>query len=223
MLRTLRNSKGLTLPELMVVSALCAGLLVAFGVGYTRGMKVQKNVSERKSTEKELLRAMTDVLRVGRIARNCSRVISTEPTATAFLECTVDMNDPPTATSADDTKMRFGVVLVDGQKQFQSLKETASVFILHSSYDKIDGFEICDDARMANGCQIPQTEINTRHIANLSATLSPTSANRYFRFQLKSGGALSDNGGALRSVQSAFYVRHPTPNGVDYVWGMQDE
>src|SRR5690606_36002548 len=96
----------------------------------------------------ELLRAMNDVVRVGRFAQACARITVG---SNMWLECRVDTNRPPTFDPADDSIFRFGV---EGG-EFKWLRQVSGTFEPYFSYKSMTRFEVCDDALMTSGCPLP--------------------------------------------------------------------
>ncbi len=205
MMKILKGNLGLTLLELLVSGALIGVISCAFGSGYFSLMKLQNNLLNRKDIDQELVRAFNDVLRVGRIAQNCVSLSKKG----VWLECQVDMGTPP--TGANLTTFRFGM----GNKFQWQKQDSNGNFFPYMEYDFITDFEICDDARMEEGCSILPANINTAHLINIKAVNSPTSPNHFFRFQFKA----STKKGEQRRIQSSFALRHPAPGGVIYQWG----
>ena len=114
----LGNQKGLSLVEALLGATLAGIALVMAGQGLSGVMGVQQSLTTKRLIDAELSRALSDILKVGRVAQSCQRVSETIPATSAlpeyqqvWLECRVDTNHPPTLTAAADTLFRFGLTL----------------------------------------------------------------------------------------------------------------
>ena len=212
--------------ELSIVVALTGLGVALIGRGLAGAMSVGNQVANKRDVDLELTRALSDILKVGRIAQACERIrefVPANPPATtvaawvSWMECRVDRNAPPTLEVSDDIVYRFGI----WNAQFSWLRKDGTAFVPHLQYDGISEFEICDDKSMRYGgsdpefiCALPPSILATRHLANVDAVTFPTPEDRFFRFRISS---VSPE--ASKTVQSAFFVRHPTLSGVIYQWG----
>jgi hypothetical protein len=208
----MENQKGFGIPEFLIASGIALAAIVALSQGLAGIWKTHVNFTDRKERELELVRAIQDVLRVGRTAQWCLSSLETT-TGIHWLECSVDRNIPPTEDATDDSHYRFGLT----PKGFVWQEMKNGQFETIMVYLHIVDFEICGD----DSCTFSDA-ITQQHAKNIIATTFPTERDRFFRIRMGVPHELQEFG-QTRFLQSAFYVRHPNPEKVFYGWGQRNE
>jgi len=201
----MKNSQktGFSLIEILIGSVLL--IIVIFGITSLFQSQVgrKKAFEGKRDTEREVFAVVSHLMKLGRLSQTCSI-----PTASS-VECDVNFSGAPGGTL---TKVRLRQ---DGSRiLYETFDGTWNSNI---TYVNMLEFQLCDDTSMSSGaCPLDNIKINQVHTASLVAA-KPTLPGRFFRFRIR--GAQDVDALGMIQIESAFFVRNPTPyDDVAYKW-----
>lgn len=217
------NNFGFSVMELMI--SMAVGTIV-IGGGLFAVSHVYTAVNKATVTHKvesqvyELIQA---IVQNGRLAQRCAKEPADLAAPGVSLRCVLDRGDG-NPKYIRYKKLDAGNVITfeTSDTIVNAADSNVIVWTVATTYGgpdtfKINSFSICNDTEMAAGtCALLPATLNTFFSAACD-TGGASSDQRCFRFGL----VAEEHSQSMKSMefQTAFFVRTPAPNGINYVWG----